>query len=115
MTCRPFRSSDGKISGFVCSRGERQRVCSVCKARPGVLLCDYPLTGKHQGKTCDRPLCARCATNVPSKRPKPVLGVALPTGEFRAYEKDGDTYDLCPPHARLEQQNGGNDGNYENE
>ena len=45
---------------FVCVRGpHRNKVCSVCRG-PGDKLCDFPLGG---GKTCDKPLCSRCAVH----------------------------------------------------
>jgi hypothetical protein len=40
-------------------------------------LCDFPLTGSKQGKTCDRSVCSKCAVH-----------------------RDPDT-DYCPPHGRL--------------
>lgn len=73
MTCTPFRSSDGKISGWVCSRGPVTR----CKCgRRSTKLCDYKLSGSKAGKTCDAPLCTRCATIM------------------------GQNLDYCPAHAR---------------
>jgi len=104
VTCHPLRSADGKLSGFVCSRGQPREKCSVCGRFGAELLCDYPLKGKHDGKTCDRLLCRQCATNVPAKKPKPVAGIGLPTGEFHTYSTAADTYDLCPAHARLEKR-----------
>ena len=78
MPCIPFRSADGTVSGFVCTRWRREPPCSVCKM-PSSILCDYELTGTKAGKTCDRPLCKRCAVHV------------------------GPNRDLCPAHARAEQ------------
>jgi hypothetical protein len=77
MTCTPFRLADGTF-GIACTRGERPRRCSACKSRPATLLCDYPLRGSKAGKTCDKPLCERCAAHVGTDR------------------------DLCPAHAGLE-------------
>lgn len=48
----------------------------VCDRRASK-LCDFPLKGKKQGKTCDRPLCQRCATSKPNGK---------------------DTFDLCNIH-----------------
>lgn len=53
----------GNITAIVCSSGRKERVkkCSFCHARPGTKLCDYETT---PGKTCDRLMCDKCATNV---------------------------------------------------
>ena len=59
---------------IVCSRGETKR-CS-CGNRM-TKLCDWPLTGGKAGKTCDRPMCDKCATRV------------------------GPNRDFCPAHARM--------------
>ena len=75
MPCTPFSFPGG--SGFVCSRGSRRQHCRFCVALTGnVFLCDWKLTGEKAGKTCDAPMCARCATEV-------------------AKDKH-----LCPPHKR---------------
>ena len=101
MTCHRFRSADGRMTGFICWRGERQRLCSACKSRPASLLCDFPLSGKKQGRTCDRPLCRACAVNVPHKRPQQAqLGYITRPGKLVMMEED--TYDLCPAHAKVE-------------
>lgn len=92
MSCTPFRSQDGSVSGFVCSRGQRRKACSECKVRPATLLCDFPLSGRKAGKTCDRALCRRCAIEVKSvpRLPELAFGTKL----------EPDTMDLCPAHAR---------------
>lgn len=78
MPCEEFRDDDGNLIGVVCSRGKRRRSCSTANCdRPGTKLCDYAL---KNGKTCDRPMCARCAKKV------------------------GPDRDLCPPHVRLEER-----------
>lgn len=84
MTCKPFvvRDATGKVvgGGFACSRGsalDRLRKFCGC-GRPATKLCDYPLRGPKAGKTCDAPLCERCATVVGADR------------------------DFCQPHARDE-------------
>lgn len=59
MPCTPF-DIDG-MRGIVCTRGGRQKRCSVCNAPRAGVLCDFPI-GK--GKTCDKPLCGRCAKSV---------------------------------------------------
>ena len=61
---------------IVCTRGRRPIVCSVCRL-PGNKLCDFPLMGAKTGKTCDRPLCDRCAIS------------------------GGKGIDYCPTHARM--------------
>lgn len=80
MTCHRIGGTlpDGRTwSGFACTRGERRQLCSSCKSRPATKLCDFPLSGKHAGKTCDRPLCSSCACQA-----------GLPN------------VDYCPAHAR---------------
>lgn len=75
MPCRPLDLGNG-VTGFACSRGERTKPCVEC-GRASNKLCDGELRGKMQGKTCDRPLCARCAIKV------------------------GPDKDLCHAHARV--------------
>lgn len=71
MPCIPVVGPKG-ARGWVCVRGPQPRPkCHLC-GRPGGLLCDYPA---GPGKTCDRPLCRRCALHL-----------------------DRDT-DWCPSHA----------------
>lgn len=81
MPCQRFKYGD--IEGFVCSRGDREkpRVCAVCKLHPATRLCDYPMPRRKSG-TCDKPLCADCASSGAVRR------------------LDGDTFDLCPKHAQ---------------
>lgn len=50
MTCHPFKSDDGKVTGFVCTRGARKKACATCGKHGAQLLCDG----------CDRPLCGEC-------------------------------------------------------
>lgn len=59
MPCVPFQHQG--MTGIVCLKGPRAqaKVCAYCRA-PATRLCDHP-KGK---KTCDRPMCARCATEV---------------------------------------------------
>ena len=73
MPCNVVRG-DG-FTAIVCTRGRKSKPCVVC-GRPHAKLCDYPLTGEKQGKTCDRALCAQHTAHVPP-----------------------DT-DYCPTHAR---------------
>lgn len=58
MGCERFTSPDGKITGFMCSRGGRSKPCSFggCK-RKGTFLCDYPVKRGEVEGTCDRASC----------------------------------------------------------
>lgn len=82
MRCRPITLTmpDGStpITGFVCGPDTRKR-CKHC-GEIAEIQCDWKLTGKKAGKTCDAWLCRRCAR---------------PVGD----DKVGDDKDLCPPHA----------------
>jgi hypothetical protein len=62
----PFRLREtpgGEVvaTGFVC--GVRKRKCRGC-GQPAPYLCDFQLTGALAGKTCDIPMCPRCAHEV---------------------------------------------------
>ena len=74
MTCHNYSSEN--VTLFVCDRLVRATARCKCGART-TKLCDYLLTGAKAGSTCDRPLCARCATSV------------------------GDNLDLCEAHVRM--------------
>ena len=65
MPCTPFRSSDGKVSGFVCTRGRRTLPCVVC-GKPHTKLCDGPPSTniKSSSGTCSAPLCDAHAFHV---------------------------------------------------
>lgn len=56
----------------------RARTCACGTKTTDYVLCDWPLTGKKIGKTCDAVLCKRCALHV------------------------GPNRDLCPAHAHAE-------------
>ena len=64
MPCIPFTIGDG--FGVICTRGRRgpPPPCKFCptqpKATPSTLLCD----GDRDGRSCDKPICARHATHV---------------------------------------------------
>lgn len=71
MPCTPF-TLPGLGSGFICTRGPRPR-CACGKA--WAFLCDAPTpaklisSGPNAGRvrkagTCDKRLCAACATDV---------------------------------------------------
>lgn len=59
MTCYPISGPDGRVTGFICKRGERKKRCVVC-GNDATRLCDFQLAGKKTGKTCDAQLCERC-------------------------------------------------------
>lgn len=61
MPCTPF--SIGGARGIICTRGPRPRC--VC-GRPATLQCDAPT--KRKSGTCDKHLCAACATEVAPDR-----------------------------------------------
>lgn len=70
MPCYPFKSEDGKSSGWICTRGRsRPRHCTC--GRESAFLCDYPL----RARDCDAPICAEHARKV------------------------GQEIDYCPKHA----------------
>lgn len=59
MACIPFRVGDA--TGFICTRGQRSKPCSTPGCHGAARYqCDYPLTGKSAGKTCDVWLCENC-------------------------------------------------------
>lgn len=51
-------------AAIVCSRGRRRR-CAICGEIGAEKLCDGPPPIGSKRKTCDRPLCSKCATHVP--------------------------------------------------
>lgn len=62
MPCDTVKLPDGAFA-MVCSRGRRGKPparCFYCTT-PSSRLCDYPA---GSGKTCDRPLCLNCTTEV---------------------------------------------------
>lgn len=65
MPCDTFKL-DG-VTVTVCSRGRRAKPCVVCGAR-STRLCDFPLKGRLEGKTCDAALCPRHAVRVGKDR-----------------------------------------------
>lgn len=54
----------GGAYAIICTKGQRAKPCKYC-GRPHEKLCDYKLTGARAGKTCDIPMCAKCAFHVP--------------------------------------------------
>ena len=74
----PLYDKDGNCIGHA-TRWIEYKACSSCGNPRATQLCDYKLAN---GKTCDRPLCLRCAV-----MQKPVWG-------------QKDRVDYCPAHAR---------------
>jgi hypothetical protein len=80
VRCKRFviRTESG-VTGVavVCGNFRPDPTCATigCGA-VATIQCDWKLTGRKKAKTCDRWLCAGCATSV------------------------GENKDLCPPHAR---------------
>jgi hypothetical protein len=80
MPCTPILDDNGNQIGWACTRGQRAKPCRQC-GRPSTKLCDYPLRGAKAGKTCDVPMCSRCATTVG--------------------RSGSDTIDYCRVHAEM--------------
>lgn len=76
MACRDIQLPGGGTA-IVCGPRTRTKTCVVCGRRQSSKLCDFPLRGAKAGKTCDRPLCERCAVH-----------------------SEPDT-DYCPTHAHM--------------
>jgi hypothetical protein len=77
MGCDFLTDDEGKVTVIMCSRGQRKRKCVSCGRFKATQLCDWKLSGKKAGKTCDRPLCPQCSV-VPAPNK-----------------------DLCPAHAKM--------------
>lgn len=89
MTCETLTDSKGRVIGHICNRGQRRKMCADCKAKVATLECDYALRGRRSGHTCDRAICASCATAV--ERIHEITG-GLTTS---------NTIDYCKAHAAL--------------
>lgn len=66
MPCTPFSvptPDGGRISGFICSRGRRQKPPPPCACgAPSTKLCDGRVPGSNRRtRACNRPLCDACA------------------------------------------------------
>jgi hypothetical protein len=61
MPCHHVDLGNG-TRAIICTRGRTQR-CKYC-GRPSTKLCDWPLAGEKKGKTCDIPMCERCAAHI---------------------------------------------------
>jgi len=79
MRCMPIRI--GNATGFLCSSGVRRPKCSVAGCQePSAYQCDFPLSGRAKGRTCNRNLCAG------HRRQQPVSALF------------GESVDYCPAH-----------------
>jgi hypothetical protein len=52
---------------FICGRRRAAPCVTENCGRPHTSLCDFPLTGKLSGKTCDRKMCDNCRVKQPGK------------------------------------------------
>lgn len=60
MTCEWIQVPGGVV--VLCSRGRRSRTaCRFCGVPGAQLLCDAPVVRRGAARTCDAPMCARCA------------------------------------------------------
>lgn len=84
MGCEYFRVGDATV--IVCSRGQRKKRCSIqgCTSH-AAFECDYPLSGRKAGKTCDRSLCREHASQ-------------------QSKTSTGATVDYCPTHHEMAKQ-----------
>lgn len=80
MARRCHSTKVGDVQMFVCTNERPAPLCPCGSGERGTKLCDFPLRGKKQGKTCDKRMCERCAANV------------------------GPDRDLCQAHHRLVRQ-----------
>jgi len=71
MPCRVVKIGD--TFAIVKFAPEKRRRCSVCGDLTTVVLCDFVLEGQAllfgepgaKSRTCDAPLCKRCAIHIP--------------------------------------------------
>ena len=75
----------GGVTLFSCEKRSAAPLCSSCQGHPATRQCDAPVTRAGKPASCDRHLCDACAAEQP-----------CPSTSGR----EGDTYDLCPAHAR---------------
>lgn len=61
MACEKIQFADGNFA-IVCGVRRPKRYCSCGK--PADFLCDFPLSGKKAGKTCDKPVCKTCRLHI---------------------------------------------------
>ena len=63
MPCE-HRNLGGGSFAIICTRGNRQKPCQYC-GHPSSKLCDFKLAGAKAGRTCDVPMCEKCAMHIP--------------------------------------------------
>jgi len=65
MPCMTYKLKEDGAVVIACTRGRRRTTfCAQCQTNSATKLCDFPLSGKKAGQTCDRPLCVHCAVSV---------------------------------------------------
>lgn len=66
MRCDPVYGPGNVKTGFLCgrSRGGGPKLPPCACGQPGVYECDGPPPPGARRKTCDRPMCARCAVSI---------------------------------------------------
>lgn len=68
MACDPlYNRRTGAIMGFICSHGKRpgsRTRCSACGTMGAPKLCDGVIRIGPGQRTCDAPLCSKCAAHV---------------------------------------------------
>lgn len=108
MACETIRYSDG-MSVTICNRRQRRsrKLCTVVGCRnPATILCDFPLAGEAEGRTCSKALCRAHAVKQVDVTPFPrMVDVRLvPGGELHRVllpGEEGETVDFCPAHDKL--------------
>jgi len=108
MGCGIFKGPGGETM-ILCSRGRRTPRCQIDGCREaGEHLCDFPLSGAKEGKTCDRRLCAKHRRQQPIRRLPEVTEARLSHFAPESAVQYGDralgkftredTVDFCPTH-----------------
>lgn len=100
MPCSKYPLPNGGVA-IICHGRGRSKRCSVegCTFS-GVKLCDYPLAGAKTGKTCDRPLCTKHATQIGAEVIRLSADPRWDSHPIRMQASE-DTVDMCPVHARF--------------
>jgi len=64
MSCEFLTDENGKVTGFVCSRGKiKNQKCYIC-GKPAAVLCDAPKNGGLFGEACNKPMCREHAHHI---------------------------------------------------
>lgn len=63
--CETLRDTNGRVMGILCGGHRSRKRCSWCGRGYADKLCDFPV---GRDKTCDAPICNRCATSVGEDR-----------------------------------------------